>query len=78
MEHYKRLTLGLNISFVPRERNILVYSLSISASSFKIPIPIKLKYKVEVRFRPSIPDNIKNWKIFENDQEIRRFIEAVE
>ena len=53
-------------------------SLSISTSSFKIPIPVKLKYEVEVRFRPRIPDNVKNWKVFKDDQEIKRFIEVVE
>ena len=56
----------------------MVDSLSISASSFKIPIPIKLKYEVEVRFRPRIPNNVKLWNFFENDQEIIRFIEVVE
>jgi len=58
--------LAFNISFVPRESNILATSLSISAISFKITIPIKLKYEVEVRFRPHIPHNVKHWKSFED------------
>lgn len=70
--------LDFNISFVPRESNILAYSLSISASSFKITMPVKLKYEVEIRFRPSIPDNAKHWKVFDDDQEIRKFNEVVE
>lgn len=70
--------LALNISFVPRESNILADSLFISASSFKIPMSIKLKYEVEVRFRPNIPDNVNHWKVFEDDQEIRKFIEVAE
>lgn len=70
--------LAFNISFVPREGNILVDSLSISTSAFQILMPVKLKYEVEVRFRPSIPDNVKHWKVFEDDQEIRKLIEVAE
>ena len=70
--------LYFNISFVPRESNILADALSISASSFKIPIPMQLKYEVRVRFKPSILDNVKHWKVFEDNQEIRRFIEVAE
>jgi hypothetical protein len=38
----------------------------------------KLKYDVEVKYRPYIPNNVKHWKVFEDDLEIKRFIEAVE
>lgn len=28
-------------------------------------------------YRPSIPDNIKHWQAFEDNQQIKRFIEMV-
>jgi hypothetical protein len=70
--------LSFNISFVPREDSTLVDSLAISASNFRIPLPPKLKYDVEEKYRPSIPDNVKNWKVFEDDLEIKRFLETKE
>jgi hypothetical protein len=33
---------------------------------------------VEVKYRPSIPDNVKHWKVFEDDLEVKRFLETVE
>jgi ribonuclease HI len=50
-----------NIYFIPREENTLASSLAISASLFRIPLPPKIKYDVEIRYRPSVPDNIKHW-----------------
>jgi hypothetical protein len=70
--------LAFNISFVPREENAMADSLVVSASNFKIPLPPKLKYDVEVKYRPSIPDNVKHWKVFEDDLEIKRFLETME
>jgi hypothetical protein len=37
-----------------------------------------LKFKVEVRNRPSIPDNIKHWQVFKDDEEIQRFLKTIE
>jgi hypothetical protein len=56
-----------DISFIPREENSVTDSLAVSARNFKIPIPPKLKYDVEVKYRPSILDNVKYWKVFEDD-----------
>ena len=70
--------LAFNISFVPREKNTVDDSLATSASNFKVPLPPKLKYDIEVKYRPSIPDNIKNWKVFEDDIEIKKFMKAVD
>ena len=52
--------LAFNISFVPREENIMADSLVVSASNFRVPLPPKLKYYVEVKYRSSIPDNFKH------------------
>jgi ribonuclease HI len=70
--------LDFNISFIPREDNTMADSLVVSASKFRVPFPPKLKYDVEVKYRPSILDNVKHWKFFEDDHEIQRFLETVD
>jgi hypothetical protein len=64
--------LAFNISFVPREEKIVAYSLVVLGSKFKVPLPPKLKYEVEVKYIPSIPNNVKHWKVFEDDLEIKK------
>jgi ribonuclease HI len=70
--------LAFNISFIPREENIMADSLVVSASNFRVPLPPKLRYDVEVNYRPSVPDNVKHWKVFEDDLEIKIFLETVD
>jgi hypothetical protein len=70
--------LDFNISCVPREENSMADSLVVSTSNFKVPLPPKLKYEVEVKYGPSIPNNVKHWKVFEDDIEIKKFLETVE
>ena len=55
----------------------MAYFLVVSTSNFRVPLPPKLKYDVEVKYRPSIPDNVNHWKVFEDDLEIKRFLETV-
>jgi hypothetical protein len=56
----------------------VVDSLATSTSNFKVPLPPKLRYDVEVKYRPSIPDNVQRWKVFEDDLEIKKFLETIE
>ena len=35
----------------------------------------KRKYKVDIVNRPSIPDNTRYWQFFEDDMQIKRFLE---
>jgi hypothetical protein len=53
-------------------------SLATSENNFKVPLPPKLRYDVEVKFRPSIPYNVKHGKVFEDDLVINKFLETVE
>jgi ribonuclease HI len=69
---------AFNISFIPREKNTVADSLATSASNFKVPLPPEFRYDVDVKYRPSIPNNVKHWKVFEDDLEIKRFMEIVE
>jgi hypothetical protein len=69
---------AFNISFVPKEENVMADFLAISARNFRTPRPPKLRYDIEVKYRPSIPDNIKHWKVFEDDLEIKIFLETID
>jgi ribonuclease HI len=70
--------LAFNISFVPRKENNMADSLVVSTSNFRVPLPPKLKYVVEVKYRPSIPDNVKHWKVFEDDLQTKIFLETMD
>jgi ribonuclease HI len=67
-----------NISFIPREENTMADSFTVSASLFRIPLSPKIKYDVEIIYRPSLPDNIKHWKVFEDDLKIEKFLQSVD
>ena len=64
-----------NISFIPRDHNQTADSLALAATFFKVPQNTQLKYPIEVRHRPSIHDNIKHWRVFQDDMEIKKFLE---
>ena len=66
------------ISLIPREQNSIVDSLASSACLFKIPIYPNKEYQIQVKHRPSIPDNVKNWQVFEDNHQIKRFLENEE
>jgi ribonuclease HI len=69
--------LAFDITFVQRSLNQQADSLALEASNFKTPMFSDLRYEIEVRHRPSIPDNIKYWQVFNDDQELKRFLETV-
>jgi hypothetical protein len=33
---------------------------------------------VDIRYRPSVPDNVKHWKVFEDDSKLERFLQSVD
>ena len=85
MRSYRNLVLELleefveyTISLIMREQNSIVDSLASLASLFKIPIYPNKWYEIQVKHRPSIPDNVKNWKIFKDNHQINRFLENKE
>ena len=63
--------IAFSITFVPREYNETVDSLALAATCFKVPKVTHLKYPIDVRYRPSVPYDIKQWKVFYDDQEIK-------
>ena len=66
------------LSYIPRALNHLADSLAISTSLFVPPLPPKLSYDVQVKYRPSLLDNVKFWKVFENDDELSKFLQLVD
>jgi hypothetical protein len=69
---------AFNITFVHINLNQQADSLALATSSFKTPMFPNLKFEFEVRNRPSIPDNLKHWKVFKDDEEIQRFLKTIE
>ena len=67
--------IAFNIFYIPRDHKETTDWLSLVTTHFKIPEITHLKYPIEVRYRPSVPDNIKQWRVFEDDLEIKRFLE---
>jgi hypothetical protein len=43
----------------------------------EVPALSTVKSDVEIRYRPSVPDNVKHWKVFEDDLEIEKFLQSV-
>jgi hypothetical protein len=41
-------------------------------------MPPRLNYEIQVKYRPSLPDNVKYWKVFEDDDELTRFLMVVD
>ena len=67
-----------DISYIPRAMNNLADSLVVSAGVFIPPMPPKLNYQIQVKYRPSITDNVKYWKFFEDDIEPSQFLQVVD
>jgi hypothetical protein len=66
--------LEYNLSTIPREQNQIVDALATSTAVFKVPIFPSRKYEVDVKYRPTVPDNIKYWQVFEDDKQIESFL----
>jgi hypothetical protein len=61
---------------MPRGQNILADGLATSAASCKIPFRQTRPYTVEVKCRPTVPDNIRYWQVFGNDDQIEDFLQC--
>ena len=68
-----------NINFIPRDKNIVidpfvtVASLLSPLEDFEIS-----KFSIELIYWPSIPNNITNWRVFDDDQHIIHFLTSEE
>ena len=62
---------------MPRDKNQMDDSLAVAANNFHPPQNPLLRYEVEVRYRPSIPYNVKHWQVFKDEEQVKHFIETV-
>jgi hypothetical protein len=66
---------AFNITVIPRTKNTLVDSLATAASRIS---PLEdyeaSRFTVELLYKPSVPNNISNWKVFEGDEQIINFL----
>jgi ribonuclease HI len=78
---YKNIMLDIieefseySLSAIPRGHNQFVDALATSALNFKIAIFPNRGYEIEVKHRPTVPNNIKYWQVFEDDKQIQSFL----
>ena len=69
---------SVKFHFVPRTKNQQADALAKAASTFESPTSFNLKYHIQMRHRPSIPDNVQHWQVFEDDEQLRKFLESVD
>jgi hypothetical protein len=60
---------------IPRGKNQIADALATLALVFKIPIFPSKKYEIEFKHRPSVPDNIKYWQVFEENKQVDKFLQ---
>ena len=66
---------ALNIQNIHKEINGLADKLAVVASTLQPSDEmISGNGKMEIKFRPSIPDNVDQWKVFKDDDKLLRFI----
>jgi ribonuclease HI len=62
---------AFNISSIPHDQNIDADILANATSRF---MPLDDGFSVEMMFRPSVPDNIMSWRVFDSDSQIINFL----
>ena len=50
------------------------HSLATFASTCKLPFEPNHHFTAEIKHRPAVPDNVKNWPVFESDKQINNFL----
>ena len=59
---------------ISRSHNLHAHSLATFASTCKLSFKPNHHFTAEIKHRPAVPDNIKNWQVFENDTRINNFL----
>ena len=68
---------AFSIKWVDRSINYLA-DIMANLAVRQIDIPFDEVIQVEMKNRPSIPDNVQNWQVFEDDKDIIRFLTCQE
>ena len=68
---------AFNIRYVPRSQK---FDADLLANTASRVIPLEglspKTFSIELMYRPSIPDNVTNWKVFDDDHQILEFLPA--
>jgi hypothetical protein len=66
---------AFNITSIPRTKNILANYLATTTSRLS---PLEdyeaSQFTMDILYKPSVPNNIYNWKVFEGDEQIINFL----
>jgi hypothetical protein len=66
----------VDLQVMLRGQNILADGLDTSAAAYKIPFHPTRPYTVEVKCRLTVPNNIRYWQVFGNDDQIEDFLQC--
>ena len=65
----------IEFTAIPRELNAKADRLAVAASTLQRSLElIDKEVKMEVIFRPSVPDNVDNWQVFDDDKQVIKFL----
>lgn len=62
--------LESQLAKIPRKHNLHAHSLVTFAGTCKLPLEPNHHFTAEIKHRPIVPDNVKNWQVFDNDTQI--------
>lgn len=81
MRDYRNVALDIlecfdeyQIFIIPRSQNAIADTYVVVTSTFKISIYPNTSYTIEFKHRLAIPDNVKYWQVFEDDDHIESFL----
>ena len=82
MRAYRNVVLDIlkifpdyTLTMVLQSQNIIVYSLATTTSNLKIPMNSSNKFEIHVKHMLTIPDNLRYWEVFWDDNEINAFLQ---
>jgi len=59
---------------ISRSHNLHAHSLATFASTCKLPFEPNHHFTAEIKHRPAVPNNVKDWQVFENDTQVNNFL----
>lgn len=62
--------LETQLAKIPRKHNLHAHSLATFASTCKLLFQADHHFTTEIKHRPSVPENVKNWQVFDSDTQI--------
>jgi hypothetical protein len=65
---------NLKLTKISRKHNLHAHSLATFASTCKLPFEPNHHFTAEIKHRPAVPNNVKDWQVFENDTQINNFL----